>query len=341
MKWLLLGSLLLLLLLHDVEAAAFTYKPALHGPKLVPSSMSRWSGEVGDVAPLVLYDDDEMICVYKPPSVLMQDDNKEEQQQLSLFAAVQEYVGKESQLGLVHRLDRPCSGVAVFAKTAKSTTWLSESFRIRSADKEYVCVVNGDNLAGQNGSVDNWLLVTEGKKTLVFDKESNKDVGRRRNIVNGKLQWEGLLSVDKGVKGEKKPQTLVKVKLETGRKHQIRAQMAHMGHPICGDVKYGASLSCRQHGKTYRHYLRFQFFRFSSLKQAPSSFFLSFFSRTYLEPVAPQVRRNASISRTLPSTASACPSCIPPPRRRLSSLPLCQAAGRHVLAPRSYSASTT
>lgn len=201
--------------------------------------MASWSGEIEDIAPLVLYNDPDMICVYKPPSVLMQDDNNDAEEgkesQLSLFAAVQRFVGKESQLGLVHRLDRPCSGVAVFAKTAKASTWLSESFRIRSADKEYVTMVNG-NLVGA-GSIDNWLLVTEGKKTLVFDKENNKDVGRRRNIVSGKLQWEGMLGIDKG---EQKTQTLVKVKLETGRKHQIRAQMAHMGHPICGDVKYGA-----------------------------------------------------------------------------------------------------
>lgn len=221
--------------------AAFTYVPAIHGPKLVPSTMSAWSGDVHDIGPLILYEDDDLLAIYKPPSILMQDDNRQDGRgtgDVSLFAAAQKF-RPECKLGLVHRLDRPTSGCAVFAKTAKATTWLSESFKIRKADKEYVAVLNGE-LTG-SGAITNFLSVSQTEKTRVFDND-NKDIGRRRNTVEARLQWEAIMAIQGGAELKQKQtlQTLVKVKLETGRRHQIRAQMSHLGYSVVGDAKYGA-----------------------------------------------------------------------------------------------------
>jgi 23S rRNA pseudouridine1911/1915/1917 synthase len=120
------------------------------------------------------------------------------------------------------RLDRPCSGVVVFAKTISAASKLNLSFKNRLVDKNYVCVVNGET--EQKRSLQNMMQKTQGEKVNVFDMTKAKD----NYLVEAKLQYESLLVIQGGADINSK-QTLIKVELDTGRKHQIRAQMAHIG----------------------------------------------------------------------------------------------------------------
>jgi 23S rRNA pseudouridine1911/1915/1917 synthase len=147
-------------------------------------------------------------------------------------------------IGLVHRLDRPCSGVVVFAKTSKAAARLSESFRNRTVEKNYVCVVNG-YLQGR-GELKHSIKKTTSSKVETYEE----GVHPKSGTVPARLCYTQLnyLEVAGGKENglteiRQTRQTLLHIKLETGRKHQIRAQLKHIGHPIVGDVKYGAPQS--------------------------------------------------------------------------------------------------
>ena len=226
-----------------VSAAKFDARQA---QSLVPRDLS-WSGQLTtDVQKLIVDQDEDFIVIFKPSTVLMQQDvilaKPEMELESNLFDEVKTQMALPG-LGLVHRLDRPVSGLAVFSKNPKALRWLSESFRLRNASKYYVCVVNG-KVHETAGTIDTCLVVKEGQKTLVLTNEKRAQVDEKsyvrqgKRILSAKLSYETLHVIERPESGQQ--QTLVKVKLETGRKHQIRAQMAHIGHPIVGDVKYGA-----------------------------------------------------------------------------------------------------
>lgn len=149
-------------------------------------------------------------------------------------------------LGLVHRIDRPCSGVLVFAKTSKAAARLGESFRSRTVEKDYVCIVNG-RLQGE-AELNHALRKSGDSRVVVLEDLSGKGENvkpKRKDAVQAKLKYSVLneltLAGAKSVsKQGAKHQTLLSIKLETGRKHQIRSQLQHIGHPIVGDAKYGA-----------------------------------------------------------------------------------------------------
>lgn len=147
-------------------------------------------------------------------------------------------------IGLVHRLDRPCSGVVVFAKTSKAASRLGESFRNRTVDKHYVCMVNR-SLQG-TGVLSHSIMKSSTSKVRILADDSSK---HRGVALSAKLCYTQLKSIllDRGKQNfdDRAYQTLLHIKLETGRKHQIRAQLKAIGHPIVGDIKYGAPQSFR------------------------------------------------------------------------------------------------
>ena len=174
----------------------------------------------------VLYEDNHIIVAIKPAGVLSQSDGSNAPDMLTILKAyIKEKYQKpgEVYLGLVHRLDRPVSGVMVFARTSKAASRLSEQIRLRKVDKIYRCVVNGV-LEGE-GRLENYISKDESSNTVtVSDSE-------KPGFKASYLDYRALAS--------KEGLTLVEVKLGTGRSHQIRAQMAHFGHPLIGDQKYG------------------------------------------------------------------------------------------------------
>ena len=174
----------------------------------------------------ILYEDNHIIVAVKPSGVLSQSDGSNAPDMLTILKAyIKEKYQKpgEVYLGLVHRLDRPVSGVMVFARTSKAASRLSEQIRTRRVEKIYCCVVNGV-LEGE-GRLENFISKDEASNTVtVSDVE-------KPGFKASYLDYRALASKD--------GMTLVEVKLGTGRSHQIRAQMAHAGHPLIGDQKYG------------------------------------------------------------------------------------------------------
>ena len=131
-------------------------------------------------------------------------------------------------MGVVHRLDRPVSGVVVFAKTSKALTRLNNMFRDGEIHKTYwaLCSNRPEKIEGE---LDNWLVRNEKQnKSYVYDKE-------KPNAKRARLHYQVIGATDR--------YTLIEVHLMTGRHHQIRSQLAHIGCPIKGDLKYGAKRS--------------------------------------------------------------------------------------------------
>lgn len=176
----------------------------------------------------VLYEDNHLIAVFKPAGILVQGDESGDK---CLVDEVKEYLKEKYKkpgkvfLGLLHRLDRPVSGIVLFAKTSKGASRLSEQFRNHETEKIYHALVAGIPKEKKKTLV-NWLIKDEKKnKVEVFDKE-------KAGSLRAELDYEVMKSDKKN--------SLVKIFLKTGRPHQIRAQMARIGHPVVGDVKYGA-----------------------------------------------------------------------------------------------------
>ncbi len=176
----------------------------------------------------VLYEDNHLIVVEKSAGMLVQGDKTGDP---NLMDEVKKYLKEKYKkpgnvfLGLVHRLDRPVGGVVLFAKTSKGASRLSAQWRERSVEKYYYAVVAG-KMEKAEGEIVSFLKKDEKKNLVeVFNREMP---GTKR----AELFWEVEKVGDKN--------SLLKIKLGTGRAHQIRAQLASANHPILGDIKYGA-----------------------------------------------------------------------------------------------------
>ena len=194
----------------------------------------------------ILYQDNHIIVCNKPNNLLCQSDHKTEECH-TLLGLLKSYIKckfdkkGDVYLGLVHRLDRPCSGAIVLARTSKAAARLSEQFRERTPNlkKTYICVVEGQLL--REGVCENYVIPTATEKVNFGVKVEVKKKGPSNCFA--KLCYTPLLQSSlkhTNEHGKILPLTLVNVELETGRKHQIRAQLAHIGHPLFGDLKYGS-----------------------------------------------------------------------------------------------------
>lgn len=175
----------------------------------------------------VLFVDNHLLVVNKPAGVLVQADRTGDPDLLSMGKAyLKDRFDKPGNvfLGLVHRLDRPASGVMVFARTSKSAARLSEQFRHRTVEKRYLAMVEG-GLEG--GGIEQGSVISDGGSVRMA-KANEAQEGKP-----AELQWRAIASED--------DLTLLDVELKTGRKHQIRLQLAAIGHPILGDFRYGST----------------------------------------------------------------------------------------------------
>lgn len=175
----------------------------------------------------ILYEDNHIIVVLKPHNVPSQEDESKDKDMLTM---VKEYVKEKYNkpgnvyIGLVHRLDRPTGGVMVFARTSKAASRLSEQFRNGEAEKTYFAITKGDLKLKQTKLV-NYLLKDEINNKVKVVPMSTQGAKR------AELEYEEL--------DTKENLHLLKVKLGTGRGHQIRVQLSTIGSPIYGDQKYG------------------------------------------------------------------------------------------------------
>lgn len=168
----------------------------------------------------ILYEDNHLLVVVKPVNVpVCEDESKDEDLLNMLKKYLKEKYNKPGNvyLGLVHRLDRPVSGVMVFAKTSKAASRLSEQVRLKEFKKEYHAIVIGK--VGKGIYKDNLL---KDKKTNITKVNKNG----KESI----LEYELVKYVNN--------YSLVKINLKTGRSHQIRVQFSYHNHPLVGDNKY-------------------------------------------------------------------------------------------------------
>lgn len=177
--------------------------------------------------PEVIYEDNHIIAVNKRPSDIVQGD-KTGDTPLSEF--VKQYIKEkynkpgEVFLGTVHRLDRPVSGIVLFARTSKALSRLNEMFRSKEIQKTYWAVVKNKPQVPQ-GTLVHYLIKNEAKN---MSKAFSREV---KGGLRSELDYKLLCSLDN--------YHLLEVNPHTGRHHQIRVQLASMNSPIKGDLKYG------------------------------------------------------------------------------------------------------
>jgi 23S rRNA pseudouridine1911/1915/1917 synthase len=189
----------------------------------------------------ILYEDNHLLGVLKPAGVLAQGDKTGDTTALDMARA---YIKETYQrpgnvfLGLVHRLDRPVSGVMVIARTSKAASRLSRSFHDRRVEKIYLAVVEG-SMTEDAGDLAGFIERTHTRSRLAA-KEST--TAREASLSFRVLGRGEVASARAGRKAAGvRACTLLEIRPRTGRHHQIRLQLSAAGYPIVGDMKYRAS----------------------------------------------------------------------------------------------------
>lgn len=176
----------------------------------------------------VLYEDNHLLIVNKAPGEIVQGDKTGDEPLVdTLKRWLKEKYNKPGNvfLGLPHRLDRPVGGVVVFAKTSKALARLNEMFRNRAEVKKTYWAITRNRPKEPEGRLVGYIKsVEKSNKSFVYDQPRD---GAKEAI----LSYRQIAESDR--------YHLLEVNLETGRKHQIRAQLSHMGCPVKGDLKYG------------------------------------------------------------------------------------------------------
>jgi 23S rRNA pseudouridine1911/1915/1917 synthase len=178
----------------------------------------------------VIYEDNHLLAVVKPAGLATMGTPPGTP---TLLELAKQYVKHRYSkpgnvyLGVVSRLDAPVTGVVLLARTSKAARRLNEQFRNRSVDKSYWTIVEGAVRAGSGKCVD-WLVKDERHRRMHMAAQTEAGAKEARLTYRRMAKMDGL--------------TLLEVQLETGRKHQIRLQLSHLGHPVLGDRKYGARM---------------------------------------------------------------------------------------------------
>ena len=179
----------------------------------------------------VVYEDNHIAIVCKRPGEIVQGDKTGDKPLSEMLAEwLKEKYAKPGNVfvGVVHRIDRPVGGLVVFAKTSKALTRLNDMLRRGELHKTYWALVEG-HPAESEATLENYL-VSDGRMNKTFiarpgDRDAKKSILTYRTLARGDRY------------------TLLEINLLTGRKHQIRCQLSAIGHPIKGDLKYGARRS--------------------------------------------------------------------------------------------------
>lgn len=179
----------------------------------------------------ILYEDNHLLVVNKVAGVLVQGDHTGDTPLVELLKDYLKFKYHKSGnvfLGVVHRLDRPTSGVVVFARTSKALTRLNQQFAQREVEKIYWALVP-KGLPKNQDRLEHWLVRNPRKnKSFAYDKPQNE-------AKKAVLHYRNQQVLDR--------YQLLEIALETGRHHQIRSQLSKIGFPIKGDLKYGATRS--------------------------------------------------------------------------------------------------
>ena len=188
----------------------------------------------------ILYEDNHLIIINKQTGVLVQGDITGD---LSLIEIVKDYLKKKYNkkgnvfLGLVNRIDRPTSGIVIFAKTSKALSRMNKKLRNREIKKIYWLIIS-NKFHSNYGEIKGWFKKNKKQnKSYLWDEEV-------KNSKYGSLLFKKLKNLDN--------YSLVAVELITGRHHQIRCSFSKIGYPVLGDLKYGSKRSNKD-GGIYLH----------------------------------------------------------------------------------------
>ena len=176
----------------------------------------------------ILFEDNHLLAINKLASEIVQGDKTGDP---TLPDAIKAYLKERDHkpgnvfCGVIHRLDRPTSGLVLFAKTSKALERMNTQFREKEIEKTYLALVEG-SLEGKGTLVNHLRKNEKQNKSYVVDQSMGKEARLRYEVIQAFNHY-----------------SLVRITLETGRHHQIRCQFAHLGFPIKGDLKYGAKRS--------------------------------------------------------------------------------------------------
>ena len=199
----------------------------------------------------IIYEDNHLLVVEKPANIPVQADISKDK---DLLTTLKEYLKKKYNkpgnvyLGLVHRLDRPVSGIMVFAKTSKAAKRLSEQIAKHEFKKTYLAVVHG-NINDKGSYIDKI------QKNSKLNKSFISEEGKKAELNYKKIDQKDNLS-------------LVEINLKTGRSHQIRVQFSYHGYPLYGDQKYNPNtkkdnIALFSHKIEFRHPITNETIKFS------------------------------------------------------------------------------
>ena len=179
----------------------------------------------------IVYEDNHIIIVNKKPGEIVQGDKTGDTPLSEMLKAyLKEKYNKPGNVfcGVVHRIDRPVGGLVIFAKTSKALERLNEMLRKGEIHKTYRAIVEG-HPEKDDAKLTN-MVINDGRQNKTFIVQTGSPDAK-----------EAVLEYHTIARGER--YSVVEINLLTGRKHQIRAQLSHIGHPIKGDLKYGARRS--------------------------------------------------------------------------------------------------
>jgi 23S rRNA pseudouridine1911/1915/1917 synthase len=200
----------------------------------------------------ILYEDNHCLAVVKPAGCLSTHFQGDEE---TLDRAVKQYLKEKHRkpgnvfLGIVHRLDRPVSGVLLFARTSKAAARLAEQFREGTVEKVYWAVVEGE-VARSAGTLEDWLK--KGPATGRVEVVEPRTAGARQALLHFQRR------------GQRDGLTWLEIRPQTGRTHQLRVQLSHHGHPIFGDARYGSvhtfadGIALHARSLTFLHPVRYE-----------------------------------------------------------------------------------
>ncbi len=194
----------------------------------------------------ILFEDNHLIIVNKPCGLLVQGDKTGD---IPLLEIIRKYIKNKYDkkgnvfLGLVNRIDRPTSGIVIFAKTSKALSRMNEILKNREIRKIYWLIIS-NKFESKEGKLEGWFTKNS-KKNKSFFSTIEKDKSKF-----GSLTYKKIQTLEKYCK--------VQVELITGRHHQIRSNFSNIGYPILGDLKYGSKRSNKD-GGIYLHSREIEF----------------------------------------------------------------------------------
>lgn len=199
----------------------------------------------------IIYEDKYILVCFKPAGIATQTAKLSSQDMVSLIKnyLAKQGAGKSPYVGVIHRLDQPVSGLLVFAKNQKAAGLLSKQIQDGNANKDYIAFCSG-TLEVKNGTLVHYLRKdSETKLAKVVNEEEWNKLNKEKNVTKSELNKEqdtifykkAILTYE--VEKEFEDSSIIKVHLQTGRFHQIRAQFSFIGNALLGDEKYGTAVS--------------------------------------------------------------------------------------------------